>query len=212
MPARNDALKEHLSRYREIKIMVTGRNSGRAISVPVWFVLDDEDLYLLPVQGSDTQWYKNVRKNPSIRINARGVEAEFNAAPVTDPAQVSSVVENFRHKYGSREVLTLGARQPVEQVARSAGAKSSRDLWWWGTFFRRCLDALSQALGLATSAQRPRPLMLNGDGEADPALDPGRHADARDLADVSRDAGGGTGLARRPGKLLCSGPFALARR
>jgi deazaflavin-dependent oxidoreductase (nitroreductase family) len=70
MPARNDALKE----YREIKITVTGRNSGRAISVPVWFVLDDDNLYLLPVEGSDTQWYKNVRKNPSIRINARGLE------------------------------------------------------------------------------------------------------------------------------------------
>jgi hypothetical protein len=54
MPARNDALKDRLSRYREIKITVTGRNSGRAISMPVWFVLDNENLYLLPVQGSDT--------------------------------------------------------------------------------------------------------------------------------------------------------------
>ena len=30
----NDALKDRLSRYREIKITVTGRKSGRAISVP----------------------------------------------------------------------------------------------------------------------------------------------------------------------------------
>src|SRR6266566_8435669 len=60
MPAGNDALKDRLSRYRGIKITVTGRNSGRAISIPVWFVLDHENLYLLPVQGSDTQWYKNV--------------------------------------------------------------------------------------------------------------------------------------------------------
>ena len=104
MPTRNDTLKDRLSRYREIKITVTGRNSGRAISMPVWFVLDNENLYLLPVQGSDTQWYKNVRKNPSIRINARGTEAEFNVAPVTDPTQVSSVVEKFRHKYGAGDV------------------------------------------------------------------------------------------------------------
>ncbi len=54
--ARNDALKDRLSRYREIKITVTGRRSRRAISIPVWFVLQDEKLYLLPVQGSDTQW------------------------------------------------------------------------------------------------------------------------------------------------------------
>src|SRR6266536_2783000 len=83
MPARNDALKDRLSRYREIKITVTGRSSGRPISFPVWFVLDQEKLYLLPGYGSNTQWYKNVLKNPSIRVNARGAEVEFNVVPVT---------------------------------------------------------------------------------------------------------------------------------
>jgi len=77
MPARNDALKDRLSRYREIKISVTGRNSGRTISIPVWFVLEDEKLYLLPAQGSDTQWYQNVLNNPSIRIDARGAAAKL---------------------------------------------------------------------------------------------------------------------------------------
>ena len=76
MPAPNDALRDRLSRSREINITVTGRKSGRAISIPVWFVLEDDTLYLLPVQGSDTQWYKNVLKNPSIRIKAGGAEAE----------------------------------------------------------------------------------------------------------------------------------------
>jgi deazaflavin-dependent oxidoreductase (nitroreductase family) len=104
MPARNDALTDRLSRYREIKITVTGRNSGRVISIPVWFVLDDEKIYLLPVSGSDTQWYKNVLKNPSIRINARGAEAEFNVVPVSNSTQVSSVVEKFRAKYGANDV------------------------------------------------------------------------------------------------------------
>jgi deazaflavin-dependent oxidoreductase (nitroreductase family) len=118
MPVRNDALKERLSRYREIKITVTGRNSGRAISMPVWFVLDDENLYLLPVQGSETQWYKNVRKNPSIRINARGAEAEFNVVPVTDPAQVSSVVDNFRHKYGAHDLKKYYSKFDVAVLAR----------------------------------------------------------------------------------------------
>ena len=30
--------------------------------------------YLLPVQDSDTEWYKNVLSNQSIRINARGAQ------------------------------------------------------------------------------------------------------------------------------------------
>jgi len=56
------------------------------------------------VQGSDTQWYKNVLKNPSIRIEARGAEAKLQAVPITDAKAVSSVVEKFRDKYGASDV------------------------------------------------------------------------------------------------------------
>jgi hypothetical protein len=87
--------------------------------MPVWFVLKNENLYLLPVQGSDTQWYKNVRKNPSIQINARGVEAEFNVAPITDAVQVSSVVEDFRHKYGARDAKKYYSKFDVAVLARA---------------------------------------------------------------------------------------------
>jgi deazaflavin-dependent oxidoreductase (nitroreductase family) len=101
------SIKERLSRYREIKLSVTGRKSGRTISIPVWFVLEGEKLYLLPVQGSETQWYKNVLQNPSIRIDARGVEGEFRAKPINGAKTVKSVVEKFREKYGEgrEEVL-----------------------------------------------------------------------------------------------------------
>ena len=99
----NDALKDRLSKVNEITISVTGRKSGRTISIPVWFVLEDNKLYLLPVNGSDTQWYKNVLKNPSIRFDAGGEKAELRVA-VTDPKQVSSIVEKFRAKYGPSDV------------------------------------------------------------------------------------------------------------
>ena len=117
MPARNDDLKDRLSRYREINITVTGRKSGRAISIPVWFVLEDDTLYLLPVQGSDTQWYKNVLNNPMIRIDARGAEAEVKVVPVTDPTQVSSVVEKFRAKYGANDVKKYYSKFDVAVLA-----------------------------------------------------------------------------------------------
>src|SRR5271157_263722 len=103
-PTGNYAVKDRLSRYREINISVTGRKSGRTISIPVWFVFEEDKLYLLPVQGSDTQWYKNVLKNPSIRVDARDAKAEFKAVLITDAPQVSSVVEKFRAKYGTGDV------------------------------------------------------------------------------------------------------------
>jgi deazaflavin-dependent oxidoreductase (nitroreductase family) len=122
-PTRNDVLKDRLSRSREINIRVTGRKSGRTISIPVWFVFQDDTLYLLPVQGSDTQWYKNVLKNPSIRIDARGAEAEVKVVLVTDAPQVSSVVEKFRAKYGT-DVKKYYSKFDVAVVAQMPGAPS----------------------------------------------------------------------------------------
>ena len=56
---------------RQIKITVIGRESGRTISIPVWFVLEGGKLYLLPVQGLDTQWYKNLIHNPQVAQQCR---------------------------------------------------------------------------------------------------------------------------------------------
>lgn len=116
-PAPNDSLQDRLSRYREITISVTGRKSGRTISIPVWFVSEEDTLCLLPVQGSNTQWYKNVLKKPSIRIDARGAEAEVKVVPVTDPTQVKSVVEKFRGKYGAGDVKKYYSKFDVAVLA-----------------------------------------------------------------------------------------------
>ena len=117
--SQNSALKDRLSRYREINITVTGRKSGRAISIPVWFVLQDDKLYLLPVQGSDAQWYKNVLNQPTIRIAARGAEAEVRVVPLTDATQVSSVVEKFRAKYGINDVKKYYSKFDVAVLAQT---------------------------------------------------------------------------------------------
>jgi hypothetical protein len=39
--------------------VLIARTLGKTISTPVWFVLEGDNLYLLPMQGSDTQWYRN---------------------------------------------------------------------------------------------------------------------------------------------------------
>ena len=116
--AESNSLKDRLSRYSEITIGVTGRKSGRTISIPIWFVFDDDQLYLLPVQGSDTQWYKNVLANPSLRIDVRGVTNERKAVPITDAAQVSSVVEKFRKKYGAGDVKKYYSKLDVAVLAQ----------------------------------------------------------------------------------------------
>jgi hypothetical protein len=104
MPTKDNALKNRLSGASEINITVTGRKSGRTISLPIWFVFEEGKLYLLPVKGSDTQWYKNVLNIPSMRVGVRDAEGETQAVPITDQAGVASVIEKFRGKYGAGDV------------------------------------------------------------------------------------------------------------
>jgi hypothetical protein len=99
-----NTLHDRLARHREIDLIVTGRKSGKTISNPVWFVAEGDTLYLLPVRGSETQWYQNVLKNSQIRVHAPGAEAELRAKAITEPGTVKSVVEKFRQKYGAADV------------------------------------------------------------------------------------------------------------
>jgi len=117
---KNEDLKDRLAKYRQITLNVIGRKTRRTTSRPVWFVVDGEKLYLLPVRGSDTQWYRNVLKNPSIHIDARGVEAQFQASPITRAKSVKSVIEKFREKYGASDVKKYYSKFDVAVVADPA--------------------------------------------------------------------------------------------
>lgn len=118
MPTKTVTLKDHLSRVHEIHITVTGRKSGRAITNPVWFVFEGDTLYLLPVQGSATQWYKNVINYPSMRIKAGSVEEEFKVVTVTEAAKVKSIADRFRAKYGAGDVKKYYSKFDVAVTIR----------------------------------------------------------------------------------------------
>ena len=109
----DDEFRNALEASREIELTVTGRTSGREISNPVWFVRDSEKLYLVPVRGSDSDWYKNVLKTPTIRLAAKGAQLNATATPTSDAARVEEVLGEFRAKYGARDVEAYYPKQDV---------------------------------------------------------------------------------------------------
>ena len=61
-------------------------------------------LYLLPVQGSDTNWYKNLLVDPMLKISVNGVEIPARGKPITDSNRIDDIVRKFKSKYGEGEV------------------------------------------------------------------------------------------------------------
>jgi hypothetical protein len=99
-----DDLYQRLDSVYEIGLGVKGRKSGRDIPRPVWFVHEDNTLYLLPVQGSDTNWYKNLLVDPTLKISVNGIEISTKGKSITDNNRVDDIAKKFRSKYGEGDV------------------------------------------------------------------------------------------------------------
>jgi len=97
-------LHQRLNSTNEIILSVKGRKSGRDIPRPVSFVYDGNTLYLLPVQGSDTGWYKNLLVDPTLKISVNGIEISARGKPITDSNRVDDIVRKFKSKYGEGDV------------------------------------------------------------------------------------------------------------
>jgi deazaflavin-dependent oxidoreductase (nitroreductase family) len=100
----SDELRSALQDTDEVELTTTGRKSGRESSRPIWFVEEGGRLLLLPIKGTDTGWYLNVRETPSIRLAADGADYEATAETTEDAADVEHVVAAFTEKYGADRV------------------------------------------------------------------------------------------------------------
>lgn len=98
------AFVKSLQEHDQITIAVEGRRSGRTLINPVWFVLHEGSLWLLPVRGSRTEWYRNLLASPRIKIKTGREEFNALARTVDAPKTVKSVVEWFKEKYTSGEI------------------------------------------------------------------------------------------------------------
>jgi deazaflavin-dependent oxidoreductase (nitroreductase family) len=97
----DQAFIDALSTTEEVDLTVTGRRSGRESTRPVWFVVEGTSLYLIPITGTDSGWYKNVLATPGVRLRAGGREADATAAPITDGRRLDHLRDAFRARYGA---------------------------------------------------------------------------------------------------------------
>ena len=96
-------LYQKLDKAYEIILSIKGRKSGRDIPRPVWFVHEGNILYF-SVQGSDTNWYKNLLAGSALKISVNGIEIPARGKPITDSNRVDDIVRKFKSKYGEGDV------------------------------------------------------------------------------------------------------------
>jgi deazaflavin-dependent oxidoreductase (nitroreductase family) len=113
-----EEFQQAIEGLRTVDLRVTGRSSGRQSKRAVNFVQEGETLYLLPLGGSESNWYKNVLKTPAVQLTAHDAADETKASPIKDAAQVNDVVAKFRAKYGDQTIAQYYAKQNVAVQVR----------------------------------------------------------------------------------------------
>jgi hypothetical protein len=116
-------LHRGLNNAYEITLSVKGRKSGKNIPRPVWFVYEGSTLYLLPVQGSDTSWYKNLLVDPTLKISVNGIEISARGKPITDSNRVDDSMRKFKFKYGDVDVERYYTKFDVARLHRKASVR-----------------------------------------------------------------------------------------
>ncbi len=106
-----------LDNETEIELETIGRISQRPNTRPVWFVRHDDTLYLMPITGAESNWYRNVVQTPIIHISVGDTEHATDATLITDPQQVRRVFDDFGAKYGTEKVKKF---YPKPEVAVQA--------------------------------------------------------------------------------------------
>lgn len=78
--------------------MVTSSRSGRVHRVPIWVVVDGEDVFVRSVRGAKGRWYRELLVRPGALIAGRR-RIPVRAVRAIDPTSKRRTTLGFRRKY-----------------------------------------------------------------------------------------------------------------
>ena len=119
-------VQEALEKDLIIDITTTGRKSGDARRVEIWFHNLDGSLYIagLLLPGSRS-WYANILNNPRLTFHLKGItkaDLPALATPITDAAERHRVLERICDNLGEPQLLEARvAESPLIKVDLEAG-------------------------------------------------------------------------------------------
>ena len=56
------------SKHKYLYLTTTGRITGKPREIEIWFVESQSKLYILAEHLHETQWVKNIKRNPRVRV------------------------------------------------------------------------------------------------------------------------------------------------
>lgn len=106
-----------IARDREVRLVTTGRHTGRPHAVTIWVSTDGRRVFIRSGGGLTRQWPQNLLASGRGVLRAGGEEIPVLAHRITDPAEARRVTGLVIGKYGPavRRSPAGGPPSPAEQ-------------------------------------------------------------------------------------------------
>jgi len=106
-------------------ITVTGRRTGRQISLPVNYFQESDTLWV--VTSRDRTWWRNLRDGAPVALRLRGAEAKGFAEAIVSPetvaAQLDEYIRHFPISARSLGVRIADGRAEAEDLKQAARSR-----------------------------------------------------------------------------------------
>lgn len=99
-------------RHQYCYLTTVGRVSGRAHTIEIWFVVDEGSAWLLTEPDGGTDWVKNLRREPRVRLRVADAEVEATAEVVDlapDAPVRRTLADRYRHTDDDLDAWAAGA-------------------------------------------------------------------------------------------------------
>jgi hypothetical protein len=110
------------SNYGLATLEVTGRVSGRTISLPVAIAVVEGQRYLVSMLGENVQWVKNVRASGGRAVIRSGSREEVQLEEVPVDQRAPIIKAYLKRAPGARSHMSVDMNAPLADFEKIAGA------------------------------------------------------------------------------------------
>jgi len=111
-----------VSIYGMAALEVTGRTSGRTISLPVAIAVADGQRYLVSMLGENVQWVKNVRAAGGRAVIRSGSREDVQLEEVPVEQRAPIIKAYLKRAPGARAHMPVDMNAPLADFEKIAGA------------------------------------------------------------------------------------------
>ena len=98
-------------------LTTTGRSTGCPHEIEIWYAADGDTIYLLSGGGDRSDWVRNLRANPAVRVRLDDTTHPAVARVVDDPAEDrrarTLVFDKYQPRYAGELVSWRARALPV---------------------------------------------------------------------------------------------------